>query len=255
MMAGSANVIMQLGRPGVGHGVVESRVESGRIFDHPIKRMRTTLTYLAVAVLGNDEERMAYRQAVNKAHAQVYSTESSPVEYHAMDPGLQLWVAACLYRGFEDIYVAFNGSLPEDHIESLYAAAAPLGTTLQVREEMWPATREDFQKYWNESMEQVHIDDTVREYLHAITRMKFLPRPISALVGGFNQFVTIGFLPEEFRREMRYTWTPRQQRRFDRLTSTVGFITRHLPRVLREFPFNVYLWDLRFRIKRNLTIV
>ena len=255
MMAGSANVIMQLARPGVGHGVVESRVESGRIFDHPIKRTRTTLTYLAVAVLGNDEERMAYRQAVNKAHAQVYSTESSPVEYHAMDPGLQLWVAACLYRGFEDIYVAFNGRLPEDDIESVYAAAAPLGTTLQVREEMWPATREDFQKYWNESMAQVHIDDNVREYLHAITRMKFLPRPISALFGGFNQFVTIGFLPEEFRREMRYTWTPRQQRRFDRLTSAVGFVTRHLPRVLREFPFNVYLWDLRFRIKRNLTIV
>jgi len=255
MMAGSANVIMQLARPGVGHGVVESRVESGRIFDHPIKRTRTTLTYLAVAVLGNDEERMAYRQAVNKAHAQVYSTESSPVEYHAMDPGLQLWVAACLYRGFEDIYVAFNGRLPEDDIESVYAAAAPLGTTLQVREEMWPATREDFQKYWNEAMAQVHIDDNVREYLHAITRMKFLPRPISALFGGFNQFVTIGFLPEEFRREMRYTWTPRQQRRFDRLTSAVGFVTRHLPRVLREFPFNVYLWDLRFRIKRNLTIV
>jgi uncharacterized protein (DUF2236 family) len=255
MMAGSANVIMQLARPGVGHGVVESRVESGRLFDHPIKRTRTTLTYLSVAVLGTDEERAAYRQAVNRAHAQVYSTHDSPVEYHAMDPGLQLWVAACLYRGFEDIYVAFNGSLPEDDIESVYAAAAPLGTTLQVRAEMWPATREDFQAYWDESMAQVHIDDVVRDYLHSITRLRFLPRPFGVLFGAFNQFVTTGFLPEEFRREMRYTWTPRQQRRFDRLTSTVGFITRHLPRPLREFPFNLYLWDLRFRIKRNLTIV
>lgn len=255
MMAGSANVIMQLAQPGVGHGVVESRVESGRIFDHPIKRTRTTLTYLSVAVLGNDEERAAYRKAVNRVHAQVYSTEASPVGYNAMDPGLQLWVAACLYRGFEDFYTAFNGPMPGDELDSVYAAAAPLGTMLQVSEDMWPATRDDFEKYWTDSLAQAHIDNVVRTYLRAITRLEFLPRPVSALLGGFNQFVTTGFLPEELRHEMGYTWTPRQQRRFDRLTSAVGFITRHLPRPLREFPFNACLWDLRFRIKRNLTIV
>src|SRR5688500_8851532 len=111
-MAGTANVIMQLAHPAVGHGVVESRVEPGRLFDHPVKRTRTTLTYLAVAVLGSDEERAEYRRAVNAVHAQVYSTASSPVEYRAMDPDLQLWVAACLYRGFEDFCVAFNRNLP-----------------------------------------------------------------------------------------------------------------------------------------------
>jgi uncharacterized protein (DUF2236 family) len=67
--------------------------------------------------------------------------------------------------------------------------------------------------------------------------------------------VTTGFLSETFRREMRYGWTPRQQRRFDRLTSAVGFITRHLPRPLREFPFNACLWDLRIRIKHDRTTV
>ena len=248
ILAGSANVIMQLARPGVGHGVVESRVETGRIFDHPIKRTRTTLTYLSVAVMGTDEERAAFRQAVNKAHVQVYSTEDSPVEYHGMDPGLQLWVAACLYRGAEDAYRVFNGLLDAD---TLYADAAPLGTTLQVREEDWPATRDDFERYWTEQLAHVEIDDTVRQYLHAVTRLRFLPRPVSAVLGPLNQFVTTGFLPEEFRREMQYTWTPRQQRRFDRLTSTVGFTTRHLPRRLREFPFNFYLWDMRLRLKRG----
>jgi len=38
LLAGAANVIMQLARPGVGYGVLESRVESGRIDRHPIKR-------------------------------------------------------------------------------------------------------------------------------------------------------------------------------------------------------------------------
>jgi uncharacterized protein (DUF2236 family) len=44
LVAGPANVIMQLAQPGVGYGVMESRVESGRVDRHPIKRARTTFT-------------------------------------------------------------------------------------------------------------------------------------------------------------------------------------------------------------------
>ncbi|HXO57836.1 MAG TPA: oxygenase MpaB family protein, partial [Mycobacterium sp.] len=44
LLLGPANVIMQLAQPGVGYGVMESRVESGRIDLHPIKRARTTFT-------------------------------------------------------------------------------------------------------------------------------------------------------------------------------------------------------------------
>lgn len=43
LLAGPANVIMELAMPGVGYGVLESRVESGRLDRHPIKRARTTL--------------------------------------------------------------------------------------------------------------------------------------------------------------------------------------------------------------------
>ncbi|CAM3339813.1 hypothetical protein BHQ20_28140 [Mycobacterium intermedium] len=45
---GPANVIMQLSWPGVGYGVVESKVDSGNILKHPWKRARTTLQYLAL---------------------------------------------------------------------------------------------------------------------------------------------------------------------------------------------------------------
>ena len=57
LLAGPANVIMQLARPGVGYGVLESRVESGRADLHPIKRARTTFTYLAVAVAGTETQK------------------------------------------------------------------------------------------------------------------------------------------------------------------------------------------------------
>lgn len=99
LLAGAANVIIQLSRPGVGYGVVESRVESGRIDRHPIKRARTTFTYLAVSAQGTPEQQAAYRRAVNGAHAQVYSTKESPLSYNAFDPALQMWVGACMYKG------------------------------------------------------------------------------------------------------------------------------------------------------------
>ena len=113
LLAGPANVIMQLARPGVGYGVKESRVESGRVDRHPIKRARTTFTYLAVATQGTDEQKAAFRRAVNRAHAQVYSTDESPVEYNAFDQDLQLWVAACLYKGVVDVYRLFVGEMDD----------------------------------------------------------------------------------------------------------------------------------------------
>ncbi|MBK0869827.1 MAG: DUF2236 domain-containing protein [Saccharopolyspora sp.] len=255
LLAGGANVIMQLARPGVGYGVVESKVESGNIFKHPVKRTRTTLTYLAVATMGTDEERKQFRRATNRSHAQVRSGPDSPVSYNAFDKNLQLWVAACLYRGVEDTYNLLIGELADDEIDELYRRAITLGTTLQVTEDMWPPNRKAFEEYWNDALDQVHVDDTVRAYLHQIAVLGFMPRWVSLPLGGFNKFITTGFLPPRFREEMRLPWTDRDQRRFERMMRRLGAVVRRLPPVLRKFPFNYYLWDVRRRIKAGKPLV
>src|SRR5271170_2650336 len=168
LLLGPANVIMQLARPGVGYGVMESRVESGRVDLHPIKRARTTFTYLAVAMAGSDAQKAAFRRAVNRAHAQVYSTPDSPVSYNAFDPNLQLWVAACLYKGAVDVYRLLVGEMDEATADEHYRQGMTLGTTLQVPAEMWPADRAAFDGYWRAALEKVQIDDTVRDFLYPI---------------------------------------------------------------------------------------
>ncbi|MGW4588822.1 oxygenase MpaB family protein [Amycolatopsis thermoflava] len=255
LLAGAANVIMQLAHPSVGYGVYESRVDSGNLFKHPVKRSRTTVTYLAVAALGTDAERKAYRKAVNASHAQVRSTPSSPVSYNAFDPKLQLWVAACLYRGFEDIYEAFIGPLTPEQTEEIYRNSARLGTTLQVKEDMWPADRQAFEEYWNKALAEISIDDTVRQHLLDIADLKFLPGFVSRTLGPVNRFVTTGFLPSRFREEMKLDWTPRDQCRFERVLKAVGLGVRLSPKPLREFPFNAYLWDLRRRLRSGRPLV
>ncbi|MEV4598544.1 oxygenase MpaB family protein [Amycolatopsis sp. NPDC049253] len=252
LMAGSANVIMQLGRPAVGYGVMESRVESGNLFRHPVKRARTTGTYLAVATLGTDEERKAYRKAVNGSHRQVRSTKDSPVAYNAFDPELQLWVAACLYKGLEDVHVAFfGGAAPEE----LYAEAVGLGTTLQVRPQMWPENREAFAKYWADGLDRVVIDDRTRAYLGDLVDLRLLPWPFALVFGRFHRFVTTGFLPGCFREHMRLSWTEQDQRNFERLTRAIGHVVRRLPRSVQQFPYNAYLRDLRKRRREGRPLV
>jgi uncharacterized protein (DUF2236 family) len=253
LLAGPANVIMQLARPGVGYGVLESRVESGRVDLHPIKRARTTFTYLAVAADGSDEQKAAFRRAVNRAHAQVYSTKESPVFYNAFDPELQMWVGACIYKGIVDIYRIFVGEIDEEATERLFEEGISLGTMLQVPREMWPADQAAFDRYWEDSMAEVHIDDTVRQYLWPIAagrvRGARLPAALQRRFDDFNLLITTGFLPQHFRDEMRLEWNPQMQRRFDRLMKGIRTVNNLMPRFIREFPFNVLLKDLDWRIR------
>jgi uncharacterized protein (DUF2236 family) len=259
LLAGPANVIMQLAQPGVGYGVLESRVESGRVDRHPIKRARTTFTYLAVATNGSDEQKAAFRRAVNRAHAQVYSTDESPVAYNAFNPDLQLWVGACMYKGAVDVYRLFVGEMDDETAERHYREGVALGTTLQVPPDKWPADRAAFDRYWQESLPKVHIDDTVREYLYPIAAARVrgvkLPGPLQRWSDSFSLLITTGFLPQRFRDEMRLPWDATRQRRFDRLMTVLRTVNRLMPRFIRQFPFNVLLKDLDWRIRTGRPLV
>ncbi len=259
LLAGPANVIMQLGRPGVGYGVLESRVESGRIDRHPIKRARTTFTYLAVATRGNPEQQKAYRKAVTKAHAQVTSTEDSPVKYNALDPDLQLWVAACLYKGGVDVRRMFIGEMDDETADQHYRDSMALGTMLQMRPEMWPADRAAFDKYWEEQLENIHIDDKIREFLYpiAVARLRGLqlPGPLQNISEGVALLITTGFLPQRFRDEMKLDWNAAKQREFDALMAAVKLGNTVAPSFVRNFPFNVLLHDVNWRMRTGRSLV
>lgn len=259
LLAGPANVIMQLSHPAVGYGVKESRVEGGRIDRHPIKRARTTFTYLAVATRGNPQQQKAYRKAVTQAHAQVVSTDESPVKYNALDPELQLWVAACLYKGGVDIRRTFIGEMDDETADQHYRDSMALGTMLQMRPEMWPADRAAFDKYWDEQLEKIHIDDTIRDFLHPIAAARLaglqLPFPLQNINEGVALLITTGFLPQRFRDEMKLDWNRTKKREFDALMSAVKLGNSVAPPFIRNFPFNVLLHEVNWRIRTGRPLV
>lgn len=246
-MAGPANVAMQLGWPEVGYGVVESRVQSGRADVHPFKRFRTTIGYLGVAMLGNHEQRLAYRQAINTQHRQVRSTPDSPVKYNAFNRDLQLWVASCLYYGSLDAITRMHGPLSDEEELVLLRAGARFGTTLQIPLEQWHQTPEDFWTYWEEGLARISIDDRVGDYLRGLLRVDLLPGPLAWAFGPLNQWLNTGFIPEPIRDQLGLTWTERDERRHARLMRILGTVSRPLPHVVRAFPINAMMWNLEIR--------
>ncbi|WP_445166973.1 oxygenase MpaB family protein [Mycolicibacterium sp. Dal123E01] len=252
---GAANVIMQLALPGVGYGVVESKVDSGNLLKHPWKRARTTFTYIAVAVLGTDNDKLLYREAVNTAHRQVKSTDESPVRYNAFDRDLQMWVAACLFVGLEDTYQLLRGEMTPEQAESFYRSAWPLGTTLQVSEDQWPPTRAAFDDYWNTACQDVQIDDTVRAYLIDLINLKMINPLLRLPFRRLLKFLTAGFLAPVFRDAIGLHWSDAKQRRFEWLFRFVALVNRFLPSFIRQPGPYVLLTDLRWRARHGKALV
>jgi uncharacterized protein (DUF2236 family) len=251
----TSNVIMQLADPAVGYGVARSTVENGRLDRHPIKRARTTGSFLAVAVFGDADDRSRFRQAVNKQHVQVRSDDDSPVPYNAMNVELQLWVAACLYFGWEDIYERVHGPLTGQLREEFYQQGKVCGTTLQMPAEAWPADRDAFTAYWDEQVAKISISDEVREFLLGIANFDYAHPAIRKRYGPVKYRRTIGYLPQPFRDAMRVEWTPADQAWFDDYVSKLVASEKRKPLWLSQLGFHLLLWDVRMRCRLGRPLV
>jgi uncharacterized protein (DUF2236 family) len=262
LLAGPANVVMQLSLLPVGHGVAKSVVESGRLDRHPLRRARTTQSYLVVSMFGSEDERRVLRRELNAVHARVHSEPTDPVQYDAFDPRLQLWVAACLYKGVEDCYKLVWGEPDSEVASVLYRHAGRLGTTLQVPEEMWPADRDEFEAYWRSQLSEIRMDTLTRSYLHDLVDLSAVFKPFGVFgapfrfcLGPVGRFFTLGFLSQPFRDELGLPWDESHQRCFDLLVFLMGQALKGVPVPLRALSVNLRLWEIRLRIRLRGAVI
>lgn len=253
--AGPANVVIQLAWPEVGYGVVESKVESGQVFRHPVKRFRTTIGYLGVAMFGSPGLRDDFRRAVNEQHRQVRSGPDSPVKYNAFNRELQLWVASSIYYGARDAIVRMHGPLSAHEEEVLLRAGSRWGTTLQVPADMWHRDVDAFWEYWEAGIERCDIPPPVAEYFHALLGFQIFPRPLDRFMASGLRWLNIGFIPGELRDQLGLEWTAKDEARLNRLMRAIGFVSRPLPHVVRMTPINLMMWNLGLRRRLGRPLV
>ena len=103
------------------------------------------------------------------------------------------------------------------------------------------------------------IDDTIREFLLPIAAGRIgsfrLPWPLQDVTDSVALLITTGFLPQRFRDEMKLDWNRSKQRDFDRLIATIRLGNTFAPAVVRNFPFNVLLHDVNWRMRTGRPLV
>lgn len=259
MTNGVANIIMQLSLPPVGHGVSESRVRSGSPRRYPLKRARTTGQYLALSVMGSDDDRDEMRRAVAEVHTAVHSQDDSPVRYSGNSRELQVWVAMCLFRYYLDQYTLVHGPLDEKTLDALTKAAEPLATGVNVQPAEWPQTWAEFSARWQATVPKLSIDPVVRREFETLSNLTFVGEAwgpigyaLARLPGPVYQFMTRATLPPEFRDLMGWDWTDADERMLGRVLALVRLVDPLInPHLMQGF-YRLQVAD--FRLRRRLGI-
>jgi len=246
LLGAGSTVMYQLAMKGVGLGVAEHSTTLTR----PVDRLRTTLTYVYVMSFGTDEEQKAISRMVNRMHAGV----RSPDRYSAHDPELQLWVAATLARNGEELYQRVFGPMDEATKERCYRDAWIFGTALQVKPEMWPQTRAEFDTYWEESLLRLEPDPIVQRYAGQLLTYHgggiFI-----RLVLPLQSLMTRGNLDARTREILALPWSGRDQRLYDAFWRVFVPVYRRVPRRLRHLEAHLVLRDMRKRLKAGTRVI
>jgi len=224
VLGGAAAILLQLGDPVVARGVAGH----SSFATDPMRRMRTTLSYLYAVSLGTvrQSERMA--GLVDRAHDGVPGST---------DPDRQLWVAATLYRVGVDVHDLVRGPLSAALGDEVYTAFERVGTALQLPPGTWPADRAAFEGYWTDAIAALQVTEPARAVARDLLWPRMIPwwtRPAMPLV----RTVTTGLLPEPVRAAYGLAWHPR---RFRAAICLVRVLAAVAPRRIRELPARTLL--------------
>ncbi len=237
--AGGRAILLQLANPAIGHGVANHSHFANR----PLDRLNGTLSYVYAIVFGTADLVAMVTARVNHAHIPVHSSGTGPI-YNAFTPELQLWVAATLYESATHLHGLLYGALDDATADAVYREYSRLGTSLQVPPQLWPADRAAFRRYWNEQLPLLTTDAATRAVAHELLHSRAAPPWYRAALP-LARLMTAGLLPPEVRELFELPWSPRRQRRFDRVIGGIRFVYPRLPKVLRHWPKNHYLRLLR----------
>jgi uncharacterized protein (DUF2236 family) len=219
VLGGAAAILLQLADPVVARGVAEH----SSFARDPLRRLRSTLSYVYAVGLGSEDQALLMSGMVDRRHAGIPG---------AQDPTHQLWVAATLHEVGRRVHELVHGPLVPAVADEVYAAGARLGTLLQLPEGAWPATRSDFARYWTDAVAGLSVGESARATAHELLHSRALPwwtRPAMPLV----RTVTAGLLPTSVR--IAYG-LPDHPLRFRAAIGVVAVLTRVTPRRLRELP-------------------
>jgi uncharacterized protein (DUF2236 family) len=227
LLGGGRALLMQLAHPKVAAGVDDH----SDFRTHPIRRLRRTVLVTMAIVFGEKETALAAARTVNQAHSRVRGHD-----YHALDPGLLLWVHATLVDSAIVTYQTFVTSLTQSEREEFYQESKLFGELLGIPRDHFPESLRDFDDYLHRMIAggDVHVTPRAKELARLVVRprLRLLPGPLMVPF----EVVTTGLLPPALRESYGLTWGRGQQRAFKLAVAAVPRMVALTPPVLRVWP-------------------
>jgi uncharacterized protein (DUF2236 family) len=184
--------------------------------DEPYERLRRTAEVMDTIAFGSraDADRAARR--VRSMHGKVRGQLERPAgrfpagtAFAADDPDLLLWVLATLVDSALVFYDKYVASLSQAEREAYWQDYRVIGTLFGLEDHEMPVDIRDFDDYMRDMItgSALFVTSAARELALQIVMRPPVPlsrRPVLEVVN----FITVGLLPVELRRQFGLSWDP-----------------------------------------------
>lgn len=241
MAGGAAAILLQLADPRVAAGVAR---HSG-FRKRPLDRLAATHQFLMALWFGDERDVRHVVRIVDARHTRVRG-DGDP-SYDARDPDAQRWVAATiLFVGTDLERRMSRTSLDAGTADALVRAYAPLAGSLQGTTAGWPATRAEFDAWWDERMPRLRVGPDARAVARDLLGGTGLPPSLRPLLPPLR-LVTAALLPPAIRDAYGFRWTRRAEQGAGAWIDALGAARRVVPMSVRTIPMRTSLRRVRQR--------
>jgi uncharacterized protein (DUF2236 family) len=184
--------------------------------DEPYERLHRTAQAVDLVVYGPRAEAQRTTRIVRGIHRRIRGELAEPAgrfaagtPYAADDPALLLWILATLVDSGLVVYQRYVRGLTRDERDAYWRDFRVFGRMFGLREQDMPGTIEGFDEYMRGMLVSgdLHVTPEAREVAIQIVMRPPVPLQYRPLLELAN-FVTVGLLPREIRRQYGFSWDP-----------------------------------------------
>jgi len=184
--------------------------------DAPYERLRRTAQVMDTIAFGTREDADRATRRVRAMHKRVRGELAKPAgrfpagtPFAADDPELLLWVLATLVDSALVVYERYVGSLSRAERDAYWQDYRVVGSLFGLKDSEMPDAIRDFDDYMRDMLDgpDLHVTSAARELAVKIVLQPPVPlirRPVLELVN----FITVGLLPAQLRRQYGLSWDP-----------------------------------------------
>ncbi|HUR85381.1 MAG TPA: oxygenase MpaB family protein [Solirubrobacteraceae bacterium] len=184
--------------------------------DKPYERLRRTAEVMNTVGFGSREDADRATRRVRAIHKRVRGELSAPAgrfpagtPFAADDPELLLWVLATLVDSALVVYERYVGSLSEAERDAYWQDYRVIGSLFGLQDGEMPGAIRDFDDYMRDMLDgpDLFVTSAARELAIEIVMRPPVPlkrRPVLEIAN----FVTVGLLPAQLRRQYGLSWDP-----------------------------------------------